>query len=66
MIENSNNKWEERENSPAEPECMEFVIINDRVYPADQLPSVLVDDLPDMFDEDYLYENFRDEQEQNL
>jgi hypothetical protein len=47
-------------------ESTDFVFIIDSVYPADQLQAELADEPTESIDEDYLYENFRDEQDLNL
>lgn len=41
-------------------ECADFTIIKGEVYPDNEIPLELVDDLPDAFDEDMLYEEYRD------
>ena len=45
-----------------EQECTDIVIIHGEVYPENQIPLELENekDLPDVIDEDMLYEKYRD------
>ena len=40
---------------------MEISTIDDDVYLEDEIPTEIVDDLPEIIDEDLLYETYRDE-----
>ena len=41
-------------------ECTDFVSVDGEVYAEDELPFELVDDLPEVIDEDMLYEEHKD------
>ena len=43
-----------------EQEFTGFAIINGEVYPEDEIPSRLINDLSEGIDEDMLYEEYRD------
>jgi hypothetical protein len=45
-----------------EAEYTDFLIIEGEIYPVDGLPVEVIEDLPEVIDEDWLYEAYRDDQ----
>jgi hypothetical protein len=60
------NKMKEREFETAwgmtdEAEHTDFVIVEGQIYPEDVIPIEVIEGLPEVIDEDWLYEAYRDE-----
>ena len=53
-------KLETSEVIADQAECTDFVSVDGEVYAEDELPFELVDDLPEVIDEDMLYEEHKD------
>jgi hypothetical protein len=60
------NKMKEREfmtveNMAEKPDNTDFVLVEGDIFPEDEKPNEVVDDLPEIINEDLLYEEYRDE-----
>ena len=54
-------RWNEKDEAD-ETEFTDMIIIDGKVYLENELPTEVVDDLSEVFDEDLLYEAYRDDQ----
>ena len=43
-------------------EYTDFLIVEGEIFPEDEMPNELVDGLPEIINEDWLYEAYRDDQ----
>jgi hypothetical protein len=60
------NKMEKREfettsDIAEKAEQLDFLIVEGEIYPEDELPIEVVDELPEVIDEDWLYEAYSDD-----
>lgn len=53
-------QWNE-ESEADETRLTDMIIIDGKVYLENELPTEVVDDLPEVFDEDWLFEAYRDD-----
>jgi len=58
--------WNKEKVVDDKSECTDFIIIDGEVYRESEVPFELVDDLPEVIDEDLLYEVYRDEKLERL
>ena len=54
------SKFETSKDIGDNAECTDFILVDDRVYTENEIPFELVNELPEIIDEDMLYEEYRD------